>query len=114
MLWHRPPHRVSVLRPIAGRDSGGGTTVSYTTVQSAVPCSISSLDSDEIARFAMADVRVTHTVAVAAAYLSVTVMPGDVLVADDTGDRYRIQGLRRGRAYGHIPAMVYATCEQIL
>lgn len=114
MLWQHPPHRVSVQRPTAGRDSGGGTTVTYTTVQAGVPCSIATLASAEVARFGALPVRVTHTVAFAAAALSVTLLPGDVLVTDDTGDRYRIQGLRSGRAYGTIPAIVYAECEQLL
>jgi len=113
-LYDTPPHRVTVLRPTTGRDAGGGTTTVYAPVVSAVPCSIHTASASEVARFAAAQIRVTHTVAFLADTLSVGLLPGDVLQADDTAHRYRVQGIRAGRPYGHVPAFVYCDCEHLL
>jgi hypothetical protein len=114
MLYDDPPHRVDVLRPITGRDAGGGTQITYSVVAAAVPCSIDTMSSTEVMRFAAAQIQVTHTIGFRADVLPVNLMPGDVLRAADTGARYKVVALRAGRPYGTIPALVYAIVDQLL
>jgi hypothetical protein len=61
-------------------------------------------------------ISVSHTVAFLSSTLTTALTPGMKLVADDTGESYRIQGIRKGRAAPNntIPAFTYADCDQLL
>jgi hypothetical protein len=103
-----------MLRPFVSRDAGGGVSTTYAPILSSVPCSIATASATEIQRFATRQIRVTHTIAFRQDVLTVGVLPGYVLEADDTGHRYRIQGIRAGRPYNAVPAFTYCDCEHII
>ena len=113
-LWENPPHAVSSYTSDVSRDGGGGTQLVFTLAQSAIPCSINTASASTISLYAQSAIRVTHTVAFLASAVTTALTPGMKLVADDTSDSYHIGGIRKGRAYGSIPAFVYADCDQIL
>lgn len=114
MLFHYPPHQARVLRPTVSRDSGGGILTSYAVLATGLYVSINTLSSGPEERLGTEVTRVTHVVAFLSASLTVPIQPGDIFETEDTGHRFRIIGMRRGRAYGSIPALTYCDCEQML
>lgn len=113
-LWSNPPHAVTVYTSAPSRDSGGGTKITWSSLQSAVPCSINTASSTEQELYARRDIVVTHTVAFLSSALTTALAKGQKLIADDTSTSFHIRGIRRGRAYGNVPAFTYADCEQVL
>lgn len=111
-LWDSPPHAVNVQSVASGTDAGGGTTLTYTTEQSAAPCSINTADSSTRELFAQQGVVVTHTVAFLSSALTTALARGMKLVATDTGASLHVMGISAGRAYGNVPAFTYAHCEE--
>lgn len=113
-LWDNPPHRVTVYTGAASRDLGGGTKITYSAGQAAVPCSINTAGATEVEFYARQDILVSHTVAFLASTLTTVLVEGMKLVTDDRSESFEIVGIRRGRAYGSIPALFYADCRQAL
>ena len=116
MLYTNPRHRISSYTSEPTRDDGGGTVLTYTVAQSAIPCSINTASANTIRLYAQSAISVTHTVGFLASVVTTDLTPGMKLVADDTGESYRIQGIRKGRAAPNnsIPAFVYADVDQLL
>lgn len=117
-LYDAPTHRVTLYSTTAGitaatRDTGGGTALTYTSAQAAVPCLINTISANEQLRYAQVQVIVTHTIAFLSSVLTVTLAQEWKIVDDDTGDTYRIKGLRKGRQQGGIPAFTYADVEEL-
>lgn len=113
-LYDAPPHTVSTYSVASSTDSGGGTTLAYTLAQSGVACSINTASSSEREQFAQQGIFVTHTVAFLASKLTTELTRGMKLVTSDRSETYHVRGISHGRAYGTIPAFVYAFCEQQL
>jgi hypothetical protein len=113
-LWDSPPHRVTVFSVASGTDAGGGTTLTYSSLQAAVPCIINTSSSSERELYAQQGVVVTHTVSFLKSAVTTTFARGMKLVADDTGASYHVKGIRNGRAMGSVPAFLYLDCEEIL
>ena len=113
-LYDDPPHAVDVYTSASSTDSGGGVRVSYSASpsRSAVPCSINTASASEAERYAQQNIVVSHTVAFLGS--AVTLLRGYKLVATDTGEAYHVHGIRKGRGYGGVPALLYADAEQIL
>lgn len=114
MLYDSPTHAVTSYTLATARDAGGGTTYTYSSAQAAIPCIINTASASTQELFAQQGIRVTHTVAFLASAVTTTLVRGMKLVADDTSVSLHVEGIRQGRAYGNIPAMVYADCSQIL
>jgi hypothetical protein len=112
--YDNPPHSVNTYTSSVSRDLGGGTTVSYAVADSSVPCSINTASASEVEFYRRKDIVVTHTVAFLASALTTTLVKGMRIVTADRSESYHIRGIRRGRAYGSVPAFVYADCEQAL
>ena len=113
-LYDSPPHRVAIYSVASATDSGGGTTLSYTLKQSAVPCSINTMSASEREQFAQQQIVVTHTIAFKSSAITTSLVRGDKIVAADDGGSYHVRGIRSGRAYGSVPAFTYADVEQQL
>ena len=113
-LHDDPPHRVTTYTSTTGPDAGGGTGVTYTQAQAAVPCSIDTASASEVAKFAAQQIAVTHKVGFLASVLRTPLTRGMKLVAGDTGASFHVKGIATGRAYGSIPAFMYAFCEEML
>lgn len=114
MLYDSPTHSVTSYSLSTARESGGaGTAYTYTSAQSAVPCIVNTASASTQELFAQQGIRVTHTVSFLASALTTTLTRGMKLVADDTGVSLHVEGIRQGRAYGNIPALVYADCSQL-
>lgn len=113
-LFDNPPHAVSTYTGAPTRDGGGGTTLTYTLAQAAVPCSINTASASERELFLQDGIVVTHTVAFLAAALTTPLARGMKLVAGDTSATFHVKGISAGRAYGGVPAFTYAYCEQQL
>lgn len=113
-LYANPPHRVTIYKSASARDSAGGTNLTYSVRQAAVPCSIATASGSEQDRFSQMNLTITHRVAFLSSTLTDGVLVGDKLVADDTGDTYHVRGISRGRSYGTIPAFTYVDVEQLL
>jgi hypothetical protein len=109
-----PPHSVTTYTVSVSRDAGGGTSLSYSSAQAAVPCSINTASASEREIFAQQGIVVTHTVGFLASVLTTALTRGMKLVTSDTSESYHVRGISKGRAYGNIPAFVYAYCEQQL
>lgn len=116
MLWDNPVHRVSSYTSEASRGDGGGTTLTFTLAQAAIPCLINTSSASEVELFAQQGIRVTHTVSFKATALTTALSRGMKLVADDNSASYHVKGIRTGRGspLGTIPAFVYADCEEQL
>jgi hypothetical protein len=115
-LYDNPRHRVSSYSVSATtRDVGGGSPLTPTLVQSAIPVSINTVSAAEQDLFAQQGIVVTHTVGVLSSLLATTVERGWKLV-DESGNTYHIEGIRSGRASpnGSIPALTYFACRQQL
>lgn len=112
-LYDNPPHTVSLLRPTTSRDAGGGTAVTYTTLQSSVPCSINTASASEQEVFSQMEMTVTHTVAILTSKLTSAPQRGDK-ATDSDGNSYHVHGISKGRSYGSIPAFHYLHCEEQL
>lgn len=113
-LHDSPPHAVTLHSATSSTDDGGGVGITYTSAQSAVPCSIKTLSAAEIERFAQMGIQVSHTVAVLSSALSVTPARGWKIVTDDRSQSFHIEGIRHGRSYGSIPAFHYFDCRELL
>lgn len=113
-LYDSPPHRVATYSVTAARDAGGGETLTYTLVQSGVPASISTASAATQELFAQQGIRVSLTAAFLASVLTTALTRGMKLVAADSGASFHVEGIRTGRAYGPIPAFVYADCSELL
>ena len=105
------PHTCSTYTVASTRDSGGGTTLTYTLAQSGIPCSINTTGASEIAINSQMGQVVTHTIAILASLVTTTIVRGMKVVADD-GNSYHVEGIRYGRQYGSIPPFVYLQCKQ--
>lgn len=113
-LYDNLPHRVTSHTVTSSTDAGGGVTLSYTSAQAAIPCSINTARAAEVAQYSQQQIRVTHTVAFLASALTTALTRGMKLIADDTAKSFHIHGIRTGRGYGSIPAFTYAECEELL
>ena len=134
-LYDNPTHLVSIYSVASTRDLGGGTQLTYTLRSDALPCIINTLSSSEREMYAQQGIEVTHTIAFLArklpqesflasagqlmgilglTYPEPTLSRGSMIVTNDRSESYHVRGIRSGRAYGSIPAFVYADCEQIL
>lgn len=113
-LYDSAPHACATYSVNATRDAGGGETLAYTLVQSAVPCSINTASSSTQELFSQQGIQVSHTVAFLASVLTTAITRGFKLVAADTGASFKVEGIRAGRAYGRIPAFVYCDCSELL
>lgn len=115
-LYDAPRHRVSSYSVATTQDTSAGTALTYTVVQSAIPCSINTSSASTVERYAQQQISVSHTVGFLAANLTTTLTRGMKLVADDTGTSFHIEGIRNGRAApnGTIPALVYADCSELI
>jgi len=111
-IYSNPPHAVDIRSVDTTRDAGGGTTNTYITVQSAVPCSIDTHGGSEQDRFDQPQNLITHRVAFLSAVLTTPIVRGMKLIASD-GSTYHVKGFVAGRAYGGIPAFVYVDVEQL-
>lgn len=114
MLWDNPPHLCTIQSVASGTDAGGGVTLTTTDVQTGVKCSINTASASTRLEFAQDQIAVTHTIAFLTSDLTVTPQRGWQLTADDTGVKYLIQGIRRGRAYGPVPAFTYIEVSELL
>ena len=112
-LHDNPPHACTLSRPTASRDGGGGTALTYATLQASVPCSIDTASASERELFAQQGMVVTHTVGILTSKLTTAPARGDK-AADPDGNSYHVHGISRGRAYGGIPAFTYLHCEEQL
>jgi len=92
-LYDSPPHRVAIYSVASATDSGGGTTLSYTLKQSAVPCSINTASASEREMFAQQQIVVTHTIAFKSSAITTSLVRGDKIVAADESSR-RTTGAR--------------------
>jgi hypothetical protein len=110
-LYDAPPHTISLLKSGSSRDSGGGTSVSYTSAQTSVACSIKTASSSTKELFAQQEITVTHTVAVLASALTAVPEAGWKVTTADRAESFHVHGIRHGRAYGGVPAFVYLDCE---
>jgi hypothetical protein len=106
-LHDNPPHRVSFLSVTSSTDGGGGVSLSYASAQAAVPASVNTASSSEMELFSQQGIVVTHSIAVLTSALSVTPSRGWKITDDGTSATYHIEGIRRGQAYGGIPAFTY-------
>ena len=113
-LHDNPPHTVDTYTCASGTDSGGGVTLTYTVADSAVPCSINTASASTVEMYAQQGMRVSLTVAFLASALTTTLTRGMKLITGDTAKSLHIEGIRQGRAYGSIPAFVYADCSEQL
>ncbi len=113
-LYDNPPHRITVQSVASGTDAGGGVTLSTTTVQTGLKCSINTTGSSERELFAQEGITVTHRVAVLSSLLTAPIQRGWQIVAEDTGATFLVQGISRGRAYGRIPSFTYLDVSEQL
>jgi hypothetical protein len=113
-LYSYPPHRVTSHTVTTSRDAGGGTTYTFASAQSAIPCSINTAGASEVERYAQQGITVTHTVAMLSSAITTAIVRGMKVVTDDTSVAFHVKGIRSGRAYGGLPALTYLDCEQQL
>lgn len=116
MLYDDPPHRCALYSSTASNDAGGGTGVSYTLVQTSIPCLINTASSNTQLIFAQQGIKVTQTVGILSSVLTSTPQPGWKVVALDTNKDLIVRGIRSGRvsAMGTIPPLTYLDCEELL
>ena len=112
MIWDDPPHRCSILSQSSARDDGGGVELTYTTIQSAVPCLINTASASEQAIYSQQGIVVSHTVSFKSSVLTTALVRGVKLVAADSGASFHVEGISAGRAFGSIPAFTYAHCSE--
>jgi hypothetical protein len=113
-LFDNPPHTINLLSASSSRDSGGGTSVSYTSAQTSVPCSINTASASEKQLFAQTGQEVSHTIAILASALTTVPERDWKAVSDDRSENFHVVGVRYGRSYGGVPAFVYLTVNQQL
>jgi hypothetical protein len=113
-LFDAPPHACATYSVDTARDAGGGETLTYTLVQSGVPCSINTASANTQDLYAQSQIRVTHTVGFLSSALTTAITRGFKLVAADTGASFKVEGIRAGRAYGRAPAFTYCDCSELL
>lgn len=109
-LHDNPPHLCTSYTVASGTDLGGGVSLTYTSAQADIPCSINTASSSERELFAQQGQVVSHTVAFLTSALTTALTRGMKLVTSD-GTNLHVHGLSAGRAYGSIPAFTYAHCE---
>lgn len=109
-LHDAPPHLCTSYSVTSGTDAGGGVSLDDASAQADIPCSINTASSSERELFAQTGQQVSHTVAFLSAALTTTLTRGMKLVTSD-GITLHVEGISTGRAYGSIPAFVYAHCS---
>jgi hypothetical protein len=118
LLWDRPAHRCALYSVASSRDGGGGTTLTYTLEQSAIPCSVNTSGANESELFGQQNQSVSHTVGIRSEVLNVTPVPGWKIVVADLSISLHIEGIRRGRTppsgLGLLPAVYYFACRELL
>jgi hypothetical protein len=118
ILWDRPAHRCALYSVASSRDGGGGTTLTYTLEQSAIPCSVNTSGANETDLFGQTNQAVTHTVGIRSDALTVTPAPGWKIVVTDLSVSLHVEGIRRGRTPPSglllLPAMYYFSCRELL
>ena len=110
-LHDNPPHRVTTYTVASSRDTGGGTTLSYTAADSALPCSIDTAGASERETFGQQGIVVTHKIGILTSAITTAVVRGMKVVTDDRSESYHVRGVSAGRSYGSIPAFTYLFCE---
>lgn len=110
-LHDNPPHRITLQSSASGTDSGGGVQLTYTTVQSSVPASISTASASERDIFAQQGIVVSHTIGLLTSALTTAPARG-WKVLDESGNSYHVRGISAGRSYGSVPPFHYLFCEQ--
>lgn len=113
-LYDAPTHTVTSHTVTSSTDVGGGIALTYAVAQTAIPCSINTLSSQEQERFSQQQLVVTHTVAFLTSALTTALSRGMKLVTGDNSQSFHVEGLAAGRAYGSIPAFTMAHCRQLL
>lgn len=113
-LHDNPPHRITTYTSEAARDLGGGTVITYTAADSALPCSIDTASAGEQTLFAQQGIVVTHKIGILTSAITTTIVRGMKVVTDDRSESYHVNGISAGRAYGGVPALTYLFVEQQL
>lgn len=109
-LHDNPPHLCTSYTVVSGVDAGGGVSLTYSSAQADIPCSINTASSSERELFAQQGQVVTHTVGFLTSALTTALTRGMKLVTSDSITLH-VKGISAGRAYGSIPAFTYAYCE---
>jgi molybdopterin synthase catalytic subunit len=111
-LHDNPPHRVTTYTSVTDNDDGGGgTALTFTTAQSALPCSIDTASASERELFAQQGIVVTHKIGILTSAITTAIVRGMKVVTDDRSESYHVRGISAGRSYGSIPAFTYLFCE---
>ncbi len=113
-LFDNPPHRITSYTVAESRDSGGGTTYTYTAAQAAIPCSIDTASASEQLMFGQMGMVVTHKIGILSSAITTVITRGMKVVADDTGLAFHVRGISSGRTYGTVPPFTYLFAEQVL
>jgi hypothetical protein len=113
-LHDNPPHRVTTYTSDASRDLGGGTAITYTAAQAALPCSIDTASASERELFAQQGIVVTHKIGILTAAITTAIVRGMKVVTNDRSESYHVRGISAGRTYGSIPPFTYLFVEQQL
>lgn len=113
-LYDDPEHAVNTYSLASGQDAGGGNTANFTLVDAAVGCTINTASASTVEMYAQENIKVSHTVSFLLETLGTPLSRGMKLVATDTGGSLHVEGIRKGRAQGGIPAFLYADCSELL
>lgn len=106
------PHRATIKNQSSGADAGGGVSLSYTTVQSDVPCRENITGSSEREMFGQQGMVVTATISFRTANLTATIQRGTEIITN--GRIYHVKGITVSQGQGTIESITRATCEQQL
>lgn len=105
------PHRADVYSVASTGDTGGGTGLAYTLVQSDVPCWAPSLSSGETERFGQTQIATQHSIYFKASVLTNPIERGWKLVVN--GVTLHVKGINPNQAAGTIPPLVKIDCESL-
>ena len=94
-LYDSPPHLTTLLSVASATDAGGGTSLSYTSAQASIPCSINTASASEVMMYGAQQIRVTHCVAYLSSVLTTVPSRGWKVTTDDRSETYRVHGIKR-------------------
>ena len=97
---------ITVQQQMAGQDSSGGPTKTYTTRYANVPCMIEDTRAYDKFQFMQLQMDVTHTVYT----FQSGIQNGDRVVDNATGLIFRVTGFIHRRAKGSIPEHYEILC----
>jgi hypothetical protein len=112
-LFDNLPHVITIYKPTVTQDTSAGEVVTYDTVRTAnVPCLICAGAGGERDEFYQSERPVsTHTIAFGDS--DGDVQPGDQLVDDNTGQKYRFTGDRPQQGVGGIDGWNQITVREV-